>query len=172
MKIYQLVGLWFAGMVTAGVAHADCNDKLRLSTPDSRFTLHEDGTVTDKQTGLIWMRCSLGQSWESSSNSCSGAVASYNWQNALSAAEAHNFAGQTDWYLPNIRELASIIETACFEPAINSTIFPNTPSAGYWSASPAVSSRFASWATFFHDGAYGLGNKRSNFQVRLVRTAP
>jgi hypothetical protein len=34
-----------------------------LSSPTSRFDDHGDGTVTDRQSKLMWMRCSIGQVW-------------------------------------------------------------------------------------------------------------
>ncbi len=44
-----------------------CKNNIVASTPDSRFTTTAE-TVTDTETGLMWMRCSLGQS----GNDCSG----------------------------------------------------------------------------------------------------
>lgn len=120
------------------------------STPDSRFTINNDGTTTDNTTGLTWMRCSLGQTWDGSS--CTGSAASYSWQQALQAVLAINdgtsnadndgapgFADYTHWRLPNIAEASSIVEYCRVDSAsgsINETVFPNTSTAGIWSSSP------------------------------------
>lgn len=135
MRITRLTTLLAASLILLYTAQAQtCNSSIPPSTPDSQFTDNADGTVTDNQTELIWMRCSLGQTW--GGGTCSGSISTFNWQTALNAATSHSFAGNSDWRLPNVRELASIIEISCFSPAINSTIFPLTPNGWYWSATP------------------------------------
>lgn len=64
-------------------------------------TVNSDGTVTDPTTGLTWKRCAVGQTW--SRTTCTGTGATYNWTTAK--ALTSTFAGQSDWRLPNIREL-------------------------------------------------------------------
>jgi hypothetical protein len=106
------------------------------TTPDSQLTDNGNGTVTDTKTGLMWKKCSEGQS----GNHCEiGSAATYSWQAAINRADVVNlngFAGYSDWRLPNIKELRSIVERQCFSPAINLTQFPNTASTLFWSASP------------------------------------
>ena len=43
-----------------------CDNKFPESTPTSAFTLYEDGTAVHHKTGLMWMRCALGQTWDGS----------------------------------------------------------------------------------------------------------
>lgn len=150
-----------------------CNFRVLRSTPDSRFSLIGDGTVKDNQTGLIWMRCSLGQSWDGNNN-CIGGSAKFTWPAALSAAENQSFGGYNDWRLPNIKELSSIIEEGCFDPAINTTIFPATPADFYWSSSPfkngaGTLGSHASIVWFFTGKSDALAKNSSN-NVRLVRS--
>jgi hypothetical protein len=45
----------------------------------------KDGLVKDKETGLIWMRCSLGQTWKNST--CQGNPGPYLWADAMETAE-------------------------------------------------------------------------------------
>lgn len=153
--------------ITAFTSQADCRDDITPSTPTSRFTVHDDGTVTDTQTGLLWQRCSLGQSWDG--NTCTGDAASYTWQVALTAAEANEFAGVRNWVLPNIKQLTSIVELACFNPAINSSVFPNTPSNSFWTSSPAADYNYSAWYIFFGYGGGGPDYKGKSLPVRLVR---
>ncbi len=145
-----------------------CKSNIQATTPDSRFTTTAE-TVTDTKTGLMWMRCSLGQS----GNACSGGSAgSYNWQQALASAAAANTAnlgGHNDWRLPNIKELASIAELRCYDPAINLTIFPNTPSSGYWSSSPYAYNNYNAWGVYFYSGNDSNYYKDTSYFVRLVR---
>ncbi|NSY33926.1 DUF1566 domain-containing protein [Pseudoalteromonas sp. JC28] len=149
------------------VAYGECKDNITPSTPNSRFALNENGTVTDTQTGLMWMRCSLGQTWDGST--CTGSASTYTWAQALASADESNYAGFSDWYLPNIKELNSIVETACYDPAINQTVFPNTPSSGYWSSSPYAYYGSSAWLVSFSNGYDGGNSKNYNRHVRLVR---
>jgi len=117
-------------------AIAICDDTLPRTSPTSRFLDHGNGTVTDRGTGLTWMRCQLGQTWRD--QSCSGEPTRLYWQQAL--------GGHNDWRLPTIKELASLLESACYKPALNETIFPRAMAGdgkevndGYvylWSSTP------------------------------------
>lgn len=147
-------------------ANADCYDDVTATTPDNRFTINADNTVTDNTTGLTWMRCSLGQT----GNDCRGGwVRKFSWAKALNEV-ANNYSG---WRLPNIKELSSIVELRCENPAINATIFPNTQSNAYWSSSPLVYPGDYAWAVSFGVGASGTWRKddrNTRYYVRLVRS--
>ena len=60
------------------------------------FVDNNDGTITDRATGLVWMKNDNGVG-----------VA---WENALSYAEGFEYAGYSDWRLPNAKELQSILD--------------------------------------------------------------
>ena len=141
-------------------------DYIRNDWPDERYEIHGDGTVTDTVTGLMWMQCSLGQD---SNADCSGNASSYNWKEALEAAEGHVFATYSDWRLPNIKELSSLAARDRHSPAINSTAFPNTESSAYWSASPYADGSYYAWRLSFSYGYdYDYG-RYYGYHVRLVR---
>ncbi len=154
-------------LALASSVMADCNNAIPRTTPDQAFTLYDDGTVTHNNTGLMWMRCQLGQTWNGST--CSGTAQTYNWQNALQMAESVSFAGYNDWRLPNKNELISIVERACYNPAINTTAFPNTASSGIWSSSQPAFRANSSWGMNFRDGSVDSVYKPGNAHVRLVR---
>ena len=139
--------------------------------PDERYTVHDNGTVTDKVTTLIWKQCPEG----SSGSECdSGSEIRLTWKKALEQAKEVNdgggFAGSTDWRLPNRNELLSLSALDRYKPAINITVFPGTPpNDKFWSASPYVNDSSYAWNVNFN---YGLdyGNYRSNtYRLRLVR---
>ena len=143
-------------------------DYIRNDWPDDRYDIHGDGTVTDTVTGLMWMQCSLGQDPDAN---CSGNATEHNWQEALEAAEASTSATYTDWRLPNIKELSSLAARDRYNPAINSTIFPNTSSDWYWSASPdAYDSSVYAWQLNFNNGNDNSYLRDDNVHVRLVRS--
>jgi hypothetical protein len=115
----------------------------------------------------MWMRCSLGQKW--AGELCSGSAAAFSWADALKAAARHNFAGYSDWRLPNKNELESIVENSCFVPAINAKVFPATPSKYFWSSSPYAGLADGAWSIDFGYGSIDASVKNDLFHVRLVR---
>lgn len=134
--------------------------------PDSRYIIHGDSTVTDIWTGLMWQRCSLGQTWDGST--CTGIASDYTWQGALRQGESNSFAGYSDWRLPNIKEMHSLVNYSVSDPAINRTVFPNN-GRDYWSSSLEDSQYWAGWYIDFY---YGIGYRtglRGSYAVRLVR---
>ena len=153
-------------LLAATHSHAQtCNANIARTAPDSRYQLLNNGTeVKDTQTNLIWQRCSLGQTWNGSS--CTGTAATYNWTNALqTAANIGN-----GWRLPNVKELDSLVEEACYNPSINETYFPNTISSYYWSSSPVANGSDSAWIVYFHLG-YDYYYKSNSYYVRLVRSS-
>jgi hypothetical protein len=144
-----------------------CRDYNTRTTPTQDFTLHDDGTVTHHKTGLMWMRCTLGQRW--SGAGCTGSGQTYTWQGALQVADSFGFASHSDWRLPDIKELNSIVERACFDPAINNLVFPDTPSTRFWSASPFAGSVRWAWYVLIPYGVFHIGDRADNYSVRLVR---
>ena len=146
-----------------------CNSTVALSTPTNQFTLNTNGTVTDNKTELTWMRCSLGQTWSESDSNCTGTATLHTWEGALVIATKTSFAQQSDWRLPNIKELASIVERRCYSPAINATVFPNTTSSFYWSSSPYANDYNYAWVVYFNYGSGGYNSEGGSPYVRLVR---
>ena len=128
------------------------------TTPDSRFLVHGEGTVTDTVTGLMWARCAEGLSGPACAD---GTVATFTWAEALTRARDSNHAGYGDWRLPTVKELTSIVEVRCAYPAINSTVFPNTSASSHWSASPSgVNAKYA------YEVHFGRGHASISFGFR------
>ncbi len=154
-------------LATALTGHAlaqTCPANVKHTAPDSRYDLQSGGAeVWDKQTDLIWQRCSLGQSWDGSA--CTGSPTGHTWQQALEAARA---AGG-GWALPDKRELQSLVERGCYNPAVNSTVFPNTPSSWYWSSSSVAGYGDYAWYVLFNYGGDSPDAKHFDYYVRLVR---
>lgn len=157
----------FMGFITfTSYSHGGCNAQIVQTAPDSRYQLTNGGAeVKDKQTGLIWQRCSIGQTY--SLLGCTGNIAYYNWGEALQAAKTMG----NGWRLPNIKELDSLVEQAC-SFSINQTMFPNT-SIVYWSSTPEArgSGYFVRVVSFGEGGVnfYSYQTSGSN-ATRLVRS--
>jgi len=137
------------------------------STPSADFIDNKDGTVTHKRTGLAWQRCAVGRTWTGST--CSGTADTYSYNQAI--ALTSSFAGHSDWRVPTANELASIVKYDAYAPAINTTMFPNTPSfnAAFWSSSPCVVYGNEAWYGNFSDGYVYSDLRNDNLPVRLVR---
>lgn len=153
---------------------------------------HGDGTVTDTQTGLMWMRCSIGQQWNGTT--CTGEVTQHTWAAANAFTNQHRFAGHIDWRLPTVDELDTLVYCSSDQrrpserpngkyvaatngqcegnyqrPTINQQAFPATPRGWFWSSSPNASSTSGAWLVNFGNGhVYNYG-KGYGSRVRLVR---
>ncbi len=97
---------------------------------DDRYEIHNDGTVTDKITGLMWMRCGYDDFfdfYDSVNDTCVaenpgryGAgphhyalarevrLANKEITNGFDDGNNHNIGGYTDWRLPSLTELFSL----------------------------------------------------------------
>lgn len=181
-RILLLAGVILMTPLTTLQASTKCANNnesvyVKATSPTNNFMIHDNGTVTDNSTGLMWMRCSLGQTWDGSS--CLGRNILYTWQDALQAAASATYAGYDDWRLPNVIELESIVEQRCWSPAINSEIFPNTESLDWvWTSTPSViCERTATytWRIDFVEGevAWSSDSLDRNWDgaIRLVRNA-
>jgi hypothetical protein len=124
------------------------------STAVSSYTDNGDGTVTDTITGLAWQQTG-------SSNKT--------WEQALAYCEGLNLGGHTDWRMPNIKELRSLVDYSLHKPAINTMYFPDTVSPFYWSSTTFPTNTSSAWGLHFDDGDDHYGNKFGSFYVRAVR---
>lgn len=176
MKNQHKLVLACALLASAPLSFADCLDALSKTNPDASFSVSEGDqpTVTHLVTGLVWARCSLGQSWNAAENTCGadGSATRFTWDAALAAAEQADYAGTEDWRLPNKKELASLIEFGCFAPAVNSSVFPATfTDSAYWTSTPLPPgfSPAAAWMVDFAQGSFTSSARTAELHVRLVR---
>jgi hypothetical protein len=162
-----LISIFSSPLTSLAVQTQTCHSYWpKASTPVSRFTNNNDGTILDNTTGLVWKRCSEGLS----GTLCeSGTPTIFNWLEALKTAAVSNFAGKNDWRLPSIKELATIVERQCTMPAINEIVFPATPTMSFWSSTPYDANSAFAWNIYFPYGISDGNNKDYKFYVRLVR---
>ena len=118
------------------------------------FTDNGNGTVTDSGTGLMWQQAEGG---------------SMTWDNALSYCEGLSLGGNSDWRLPNVTELESITDDTRYNPAINTTYFPNANASEYWSSTTFANHTYDAWYVHFYYGYVNYLNKSGSYYVRCVR---
>ena len=172
-----ITGLLIAAASCPPVAAQTCPPGIPRVAPDSRYIDHGDGTITDQQTGLMWKRCSEGLSGAA----CSGTPSAVTWPEALTAAADSSFAGHSDWRMPSVKELHSLVETGCHSPSINTNRFPNTPfeppllPGAFWTSTtePAILGQAVQPDVFgvgFRNGGVGKAWKiKPSALLRLVR---
>lgn len=159
--MFKSIGLGAAALWLVAVAQAGCP-----SIPSVQRFVANGAEVTDKTTGLVWARCSVGQTWDG--GACTGTPTYLAHEAALAYAMA-----QSGWRLPNVKELLYLVDRGCSAPAIDSTVFPATPNASYWSSSPVAGASDSAWAVVFSSGNLSNGSRsHNNFRVRLVRISP
>ena len=165
--------LFLALFLNTGVVLAqECGSTLRDTTPSRNFVTHDDGTVTDTSTDLMWKVCREGTDATCNDDDFSSNDV-YTWKEALEVAANSDFAGHTDWRLPNIKELNSIVERKCKYPAINLSIFPNTGRHYFWTSSPDTYYYFGyhyAKVVGFNKGFDDYVYRTNSYRVRLVRS--
>lgn len=126
---------------------------IRALISTDRFSDNRDGTVTDRVTGLVWLK----------NAGCFGPA---NWATALAEvnALASGACGLTDgsaagqWRLPNINELESLVDASASNPALSpGHPFTNVSNAIYWSSTSYFGGQAGSadaWAIRLSDGRY------------------
>ncbi len=149
-----------------------------------QYIVYANNTVKDPNTGLIWKRCSEGLSGADCSE---GEAKQYEWQQAMDHAKQVQFAGYSDWRLPTIEELNSLVYCSngnvrnnhenCYikgksyqSPVINLIVFPYTAPYSYWSASPSnYNPDDYRHILDFGRGIFMGGSKSLKYRIRLVR---
>ena len=123
----------------------------------NRFVDHQDGTVTDTFTGLMWQKQT--------------APGLYMWDEALRYCENLTLAGHSDWRLPNVRELHSIVDYGrgpSIDPVFEADLL-GAESWWYWSSSTGAHNPDDAWLVHFYDGYVFNDSKGYDCCVRAVR---
>lgn len=119
----------------------------------TRFAIGTDSStncVTDKQTGLMWVKSppSYTTWWTDALDYC----------NNLAGADGRG--GYTDWRLPNWNELRSLLDASQFGPALPpGHPFSNIYNGYYWSSTTCATNANNAWLVDLNIGQVNEGNK-------------
>ncbi len=103
---------------------------------------NNDGTITDLDTGLMWMQAPASAA---------------TWDSALDYAELLSLAGYTDWRLPNVKELQTLTDytlatattTAGIKPCIQRALFPSATATACWTSTSLKGDSTKAWLVEF-----------------------
>ncbi|MGM9424558.1 DUF1566 domain-containing protein [Hydrogenophaga sp. MI9] len=134
--------------------------------------------VKDNVTGLIWegkesaalaLRSGFKLYTNLGGNSSSTDASAY-----VVAVNAFKLCGFNDWRLPNVEELQGLVDYGRAVGArYNTTVFPNSQGAYYWTSMPNANPALAAeaWVVNFYNGAVFRALRADSHYVRLVRGA-
>ena len=161
--------------LTTSYATGDDGDLQRgvaLVTP--RFTDNVNGTVTDNQTGFIWLKdanCFGFRKWDQAISDCNGL--------ASGSCGLTDGSSADDWRLPNKKELISLTHDGYYEPTLSNTAgtakwsegdpFTGVKSAQYWSSTGFSTINNYAWSVNMGSGYVLSYDKYTSLYVWPVR---
>ena len=167
-----------AGTLGACPGSPSGQDGAELAGAPRSYTDNGDGTVTDNVTGLMWEKLSLDGSIHDVNNTYTWAAAVATKITALNGA---NFAGHTDWRLPNRLELETLVDAGRNAPTIDpvfNTLGPPgctvvtcsfTQTNGYWTSTSYKADPTHAWFVYFFTGEVDDSPKTNVTYARAVR---
>ena len=111
--------------------------------------------VLDNATGLIWQK--------------EQDLSTRIWRNSVMYCEESSLSNNSDWRLPTVKELASIIDYNKYSPAIDNLSFKNTISYPYWTSTSDIGGSSSRLAIHFESGEIANITKEVSAYSRCVR---
>jgi transposase-like protein len=125
----------------------------------------DDGSIHDKDNKYTW--------YDSNPETNAGYTGTNgdgtDTEDYINSLNNSNYGGFSDWRLPTIAELASIVNFKTRYPSINTSYFPKIMSAFYWSSTSDADYSGRAWGVYFNYGYDNLYAKASSYFVRAVR---
>ena len=155
------VSLPATGQTTGHASGDDGDVETGVAWPDPRFTDNGDETVTDHLTGLVWDQNGNRFGEEA-------------WASAVSDCYSLVLGGHSDWRLPNIHELESLIHVGEEDTYnwLNSEAFSNMNWSFYWTSTTHASATDRAISVSMSGGDNGSGLKTGSNYVIAVRDGP
>jgi hypothetical protein len=183
------------GQTTAYTAEKNDGIASPVSVPDDgtvraagplAYVDNGDGTLTDVDTGLMWEKKGDDGGLHDQHNaftwSGNGSQETiWDWLEDVNAEGGAGFAGHDDWRIPNLKELASIVDYEAPRPAVDAAFHTGcvagcsatscscTVAASYWSSTTFPDSPLFAWDVGFDLGFVLIDEKAFPKPVRAVR---
>lgn len=160
------------GQTTSYALFDDGNLQKGVAWPNPRFTDNGNGTVTDNLTGLIWLKNAYVPNATRTWATALDDVVQLNTNGTMNGNNAGDTSNdgshQTDWRLPNVNELLSLIDRGQY-PALGAP-FTNVQSLNaYWSSTTVFNNTSSAWHVSLLDGGVSVRNKGTVDNVLPVR---
>ena len=155
-----VISLPKTGQTTVYQTGDDGTYQMGTAWPNPRFNDNGNGTITDNLTGLMWEKAPI--------------ATTYTWANAITvriaALNTAALGGYTDWRLPNVNELESLVHQGQANPAswLNTQGFTGIQDY-YWSGSTCARTGNA-WGVTMPNGGVDDYYKPNDYYVLGVRS--
>jgi len=119
----------------------------------NNFIDNDDGTITDVQTGLMWLK---------------DYIKAESFHKAITTCENLNYANYSNWRLPGISELLSTVDLKKHNPSINSIFFniPEIKNSGFWSFNAKNNNENEIFFVEFYNGEnLFINSSKENFYI-------
>ena len=138
---------WWKGLTVSG-------NKTRF---DAR-SIELDDIVIDRATGLVWPKDLSDDGGVGGSQEV--------WGDMIDYANALNFGGFTDWRLPNVKELFSLLDFS-FGASLWPSVFDSVINYYYWTSTTDVNNVLKAYAIHLNTGLIAVGVKDTDVYYAL-----
>ncbi len=121
--------------------------------------LYAADSMRDAKTGLVWQDTSESVKIKKRKT----------WDAAKTYCAKLTLAGKSDWRLPSIKELQTIVDNRYHHTNIIKGFKHAAPYSRHWSSSQYVSDDKIAWYVYFGDGETRYAYKTNDFLIRCVR---
>ena len=125
----------------------------------------DDGSIHDKDNTYTWYDSNPATNGGDAGTPGNGT----DTEDFIASLNSANFGGYSDWRLPTVKELSTLVNAGASNPAIDTAWFPFTVSSDYWSSTTYADLTLGAWKVYFNYGYVDYEFKSRSYYVRAVR---
>jgi len=132
-----------------------------------------DGGLRDSNATFTWFNSNGatngGAVGTAAGGVCAAVPGGCDTEKYVAAVNGAALGGFTDWRLPTVQELSSLVDAGAGAAPRSQATLANQVAAEYWTASPRAGDTTGAWVVDFNTGVIAVIAKTSARRVRLVR---